>query len=71
MVPFEAGRRLAAATPNARFLPLEGKNHILRADEPDGVTAPPPTGQRPAEPAPRSCSTGGAILAGSRHAGLF
>ena len=34
MVPFEAGRRLAAAIPNARFLPLEGKNHILRADEP-------------------------------------
>jgi pimeloyl-ACP methyl ester carboxylesterase/DNA-binding CsgD family transcriptional regulator len=34
MVPFEAGRRLAAALPNARFVPLEGKNHILRADEP-------------------------------------
>ncbi|HUH92204.1 MAG TPA: alpha/beta fold hydrolase [Casimicrobiaceae bacterium] len=34
MVPFEAGRRLAAAIPNARFLPLEGKNHILRVDEP-------------------------------------
>ncbi|MGC1456892.1 MAG: alpha/beta fold hydrolase [Steroidobacteraceae bacterium] len=34
MVPFEAGRRLAAATPNAGFLPLEGRNHILRADEP-------------------------------------
>ena len=34
MVPFEAGRRLAAAIPNARFMPLEGKNHILRADEP-------------------------------------
>src|SRR5208282_1832008 len=33
MVPFEAGRRLAAAIPNARFLPLEGKNHILGADE--------------------------------------
>lgn len=34
MVPFEAGRRLAAAIPNARFLPLEGTNHILRAEEP-------------------------------------
>lgn len=34
MVPFEAGRRLAAAIPDARFVPLEGKNHILRADEP-------------------------------------
>ena len=33
MVPFEAGRRLAAAIPNARFVPLEGRNHILRADE--------------------------------------
>lgn len=34
MVPFEAGRLLAAAIPNARFVALEGKNHILRADEP-------------------------------------
>src|SRR5215471_11029967 len=34
MVPFEAGRRLAAVIPNARFVPLEGRNHILRADEP-------------------------------------
>jgi DNA-binding CsgD family transcriptional regulator len=34
MVPFEAGRRLAATLPNARFVPLEGRNHILRADEP-------------------------------------
>ncbi len=34
MVPFEAGRRLAAALPKARFVPLEGHNHILRADEP-------------------------------------
>jgi len=33
MVPFEAGRRLAAALPQARFVPLEGQNHILRADE--------------------------------------
>jgi pimeloyl-ACP methyl ester carboxylesterase/DNA-binding CsgD family transcriptional regulator len=38
MVPFEAGRRLAAAVPNARFVPLEGKNHILRADEPGWLT---------------------------------
>lgn len=34
MVPFEAGRCLAAALPQARFVPLEGRNHILRADEP-------------------------------------
>jgi pimeloyl-ACP methyl ester carboxylesterase/DNA-binding CsgD family transcriptional regulator len=33
MVPFEAGRRLAAAIPTARFVPLEGKNHILLANE--------------------------------------
>jgi hypothetical protein len=33
MVPFEADRRLAATIPNARFVPLEGKNHILSADE--------------------------------------
>ena len=33
MVPFEAGRRLAAAIPDARFVPLEGKNHILLASE--------------------------------------
>jgi len=37
MVPFEAGRRLAAALPKARFVPLEGQNHILRADEPAWV----------------------------------
>jgi len=37
MVPFEAGRRLAATLPNARFVPLEGRNHILRADEPAWV----------------------------------
>jgi len=34
MVPFEAGRLLAAAIPGARFVPLEGRNHILRASEP-------------------------------------
>ena len=34
MVPFEAGLRLAALIPNARFVPLEGDNHILLADDP-------------------------------------
>jgi pimeloyl-ACP methyl ester carboxylesterase/DNA-binding CsgD family transcriptional regulator len=34
MVPFEEGRRLAALIPNARFVPLEGKNHILLQTEP-------------------------------------
>ena len=33
MVPFEAGRRLAAMIPNARFIPLDGKNHILLPNE--------------------------------------
>lgn len=33
-VPFEEGRRLAAALPNARFVPLEGSNHILLEEEP-------------------------------------
>jgi len=34
MVPFEAGRRLAAEIPSARFMPLEGRNHILLPHEP-------------------------------------
>jgi pimeloyl-ACP methyl ester carboxylesterase/DNA-binding CsgD family transcriptional regulator len=33
-VPFEQGRALASAIPDARFVPLEGRNHILLADEP-------------------------------------
>jgi pimeloyl-ACP methyl ester carboxylesterase/DNA-binding CsgD family transcriptional regulator len=33
MVPFEAGRRVAAMIPNARFVPLESKNHILLPQE--------------------------------------
>jgi pimeloyl-ACP methyl ester carboxylesterase/DNA-binding CsgD family transcriptional regulator len=34
VVPFEEGRRVAALIPEARFVPLEGRNHILLADEP-------------------------------------
>lgn len=34
MVPFEAGRLLAIRIPNARFLPLDGRNHILLRQEP-------------------------------------
>ena len=34
MVPFEEGRALAAMIPDARFVPLEGRNHILLRDEP-------------------------------------
>jgi pimeloyl-ACP methyl ester carboxylesterase/DNA-binding CsgD family transcriptional regulator len=33
-VPFDEGRKLAAAIPGARFVPLESKNHVLLADEP-------------------------------------
>jgi DNA-binding CsgD family transcriptional regulator len=34
VVPFEEGRFLATRIPNARFVPLQGRNHILLADEP-------------------------------------
>jgi DNA-binding NarL/FixJ family response regulator len=33
-VPFAEGRLLAAGIPNARLLSLDGRNHILLADEP-------------------------------------
>jgi pimeloyl-ACP methyl ester carboxylesterase/DNA-binding winged helix-turn-helix (wHTH) protein len=33
-VPFEEGRRLAAAIPGSRFVTLDSPNHILLADEP-------------------------------------
>lgn len=32
--PFEEGRKLAAEIPGARFVSLESRNHLLRADEP-------------------------------------
>lgn len=34
MVSFEAGRQLAALIPGARFVPLEGRNHVLLETEP-------------------------------------
>jgi class 3 adenylate cyclase/pimeloyl-ACP methyl ester carboxylesterase len=34
VVPFAEGRLLASLIPAARFVPLEGRNHILLADEP-------------------------------------
>jgi len=34
LVPFDQGRRLAAAIPNAKFVPLESANHALLANEP-------------------------------------
>ena len=33
-VPFDSGRRLAAGIPNARFVPLQGRNHIILEEEP-------------------------------------
>ena len=34
VAPFEEGRRLAALIPGARFVPFEGRNHILGAHDP-------------------------------------
>jgi pimeloyl-ACP methyl ester carboxylesterase/DNA-binding CsgD family transcriptional regulator len=34
MVEFERGRELATLIPGAQFVPLEGRNHVLLADEP-------------------------------------
>jgi DNA-binding CsgD family transcriptional regulator len=34
MVPFQQGRRLAALIPGARFVPVEGRNHIPFPSEP-------------------------------------
>lgn len=33
-VPFDEGRMIAALIPGARFIPLEGRNHVLLQDEP-------------------------------------
>ena len=34
MIPFEIGRQLAAVVPGARFVSLEGRNHVLLETEP-------------------------------------
>jgi class 3 adenylate cyclase/pimeloyl-ACP methyl ester carboxylesterase len=34
VVPFDEGRRMAAQIRNARFVPLEGRNHLIQEDEP-------------------------------------
>ncbi len=34
MIPFQMGCRLASLIPEARFVPLDGENHILLPDEP-------------------------------------
>ncbi|MEO8137470.1 MAG: alpha/beta fold hydrolase, partial [Betaproteobacteria bacterium] len=33
-IPFKAGRRLAAGIPGARFVPLDGRNHLFLESEP-------------------------------------
>ncbi len=33
-VPFEAGRRLAAGIPGARFVTLQGRNHLFLESDP-------------------------------------
>jgi pimeloyl-ACP methyl ester carboxylesterase len=33
-VPFDAGRRMAAGIPGARFVTLEGRNHLFLETEP-------------------------------------
>lgn len=33
-IPFDEGRRLASLIPGARFVPLEGRNHVILEDEP-------------------------------------
>jgi pimeloyl-ACP methyl ester carboxylesterase len=34
VVPFAEGRLLATLIPDARFVPLDGRNHVLLPDEP-------------------------------------
>jgi pimeloyl-ACP methyl ester carboxylesterase len=34
VAPFDEGRRMAALIPGARFIPLEGRNHLMLDDEP-------------------------------------
>ena len=34
IVPFDKGRKMAAGIPDARFVPLDGQNHLILEDEP-------------------------------------
>ncbi len=34
VIPFEKGRRMATMIPDARFVALEGRNHLILEDEP-------------------------------------
>ncbi|GAA3744850.1 hypothetical protein GCM10022239_20480 [Leifsonia bigeumensis] len=60
-VPFEEGRRLAGLIPDARFVSLRGRNHILLADEPAwpeflGEVTDFAGGAAPKQPAPELTS---------------
>jgi pimeloyl-ACP methyl ester carboxylesterase/DNA-binding CsgD family transcriptional regulator len=56
VVPFDEGRLIAGLIPGATFVPLEGRNHILLADEPAWTVFLDALqrfrGARPAVPAP-------------------
>jgi hypothetical protein len=80
VVPFECGRQLAALIPGARFVPLEGRNHILLESEPawdtfqrelhtflgSGAPAPTsPTGARPSAPDDSEIRQAAELLAGA------
>lgn len=38
VIPFEWGREFATLIPGARFLPLEGRNHVPQPEEPESAT---------------------------------
>jgi pimeloyl-ACP methyl ester carboxylesterase len=42
VVLFEVGRSMAAGIPGARFVPLEGRNHLLLEEEPRPTPSPQP-----------------------------
>lgn len=75
VVPFEEGRLVGATIPGARFVPIEGRNHILLAHEPGWhrfvaefrsfVGRPDPQGERLAAPVtPRQLEVLGLVAEG-------
>jgi pimeloyl-ACP methyl ester carboxylesterase len=82
VVPFECGRQLAALIPGARFIPLEGRNHILLESEPAwdvfqrelhsflGGASPPPSpaaGVPPRAPEETEIDRAARLLAGANR----
>jgi pimeloyl-ACP methyl ester carboxylesterase/DNA-binding CsgD family transcriptional regulator len=78
MVEFERGRELATLIPTAQFVPLEGRNHLLLADEPAWprflealdafVLQSPRAAGRPAAAAVTPATTGPTVVASEREA---